>query len=103
MEKEYEVYVPVHYNDGTPIEPRKIESIGERLLRQFGGLTYFPQENQGVWKMGGVTFRDKIVLFRVLTDKPKRAEQFLRKLKADLKRELKQEQILIVSREVGKV
>ncbi len=37
--KEYEVYIPVFYNDGSPVEPEKIERIGERLLEQFGGLT----------------------------------------------------------------
>jgi hypothetical protein len=82
--KEYELYVPLSYNDGTLIEPAKVERIGMRLLEQFGGVTYFPQPNQGLWRMGTVTFRDEIVIFRVLTDKARSARRFFRLLKEDL-------------------
>jgi hypothetical protein len=97
--KEYEVYVPLHYNDGSPIEPDKIAGIGERLLSDFRGLTFFPQPNQGLWKMGHVVFRDKIVIFRVLSDNTRSARRLLRQLKEDLKRDLKQEEILIVEKD----
>ena len=40
--KEYELYVPLFLNDGTPVLDEVIDSIGERLLDQFGGCTYFP-------------------------------------------------------------
>ena len=46
--KEYELFVPLRYNDGSPVEPEKIERLGERLLEQFGGVTFFPQPNQGL-------------------------------------------------------
>ena len=62
--KEYELYVPLNYNDGSPIQPEKIERIGQRLLEQFGGCTFFPQPNKGTWKMGHVVFCDEIVIFR---------------------------------------
>src|SRR5437016_2194582 len=67
--KEYDLFVPLFYNDGEPVEQRKIEGIGEQLLKQFTGLTFFPQANQGYWMMGDVTYRDQVVIFRVLTDK----------------------------------
>jgi hypothetical protein len=56
--KEYDLFVPLFYNDGSPVEQRKIEGVGEQLLEQFSGLTFFPQPNQGFWKMGDMTFRD---------------------------------------------
>ena len=99
--KEFEIYVPLAYNDGSPVEPAKIERIGEDLLEQFGGLTYFPQPNKGFWRMGDVTFRDEIVIFRVLASNARSARRFLRQLKERLKKELDQEQILIVERDVG--
>jgi hypothetical protein len=34
--KEYDLYVPLTYNDGTPVEPETIERIGLRLLEEFG-------------------------------------------------------------------
>lgn len=97
--KEYEIYIPLSYNNGSSVEPKKIERIGEQLLEHFDGLTYFPQRNQGVWKMGPVTFRDEIVIFRVLTDKVRAANRFLKQFKEELKRDLKQEEILIVAKD----
>ena len=97
--KEYEIYVTLRYNDGSAIEPHKIARIGERLLNYFHGVTFFPQPNEGSWKMGPVIFRDEIVNFRVLTDKVRSARRLLRRLKEELKQELRQEEILIVERD----
>ncbi len=98
--KEYDLFVPLFYNDGAPVERGKIESVGERLLKQFTGLTFFPQPNQGYWKMGDVTFRDQVVVFRVLTDNARSARRFFARFKEQLKRDLQQEEILIVERDV---
>jgi hypothetical protein len=37
--KEYELYVPLTYNDGSPIEGEKLVRVRDRLLEQFGSLT----------------------------------------------------------------
>lgn len=97
--KEYDIYVPLTYNDGSAVEPRKLVRLRERLLEQFGGVTFFPQSNDGFWTQGGVTYRDEIVIYRVITDKVRTARRFLTQLKADLKRDLKQEEILIVEKD----
>jgi hypothetical protein len=98
--KEYDLYVPLTYNDGTSIEAKTIERIGQTLLKQFGGVTFFPQPNEGLWQMGSVTFRDQIVIFRVLTGKVRTARRFFTTLKQELKSELEQEEILIVEKDV---
>ena len=98
--KEYDVFVPLYYNDATPVESEKLLELKRRLLDQFDGLTFFPQANEGFWRAGGVTYRDEIVIFRILTVDAPEARQFLSDLKDDLKRELKQEEILIVERDV---
>jgi hypothetical protein len=98
--KEYDLFVPLFYNDGAPIEQAKIEAIGEQLLAHFTGLTFFPQPNQGFWKLGNVTFRDQIVIFRVLADNTRAARRFFAKFKEQLKKDLGQEEILIVERSV---
>jgi hypothetical protein len=61
--KEYDIFIPLRYNDGNPIEARKFQQLQLDLLAQFGGLTYFPQANQGYWKLGDVTYRDEIVIY----------------------------------------
>ena len=98
--KEYDIFIPLFYNDGTPVESRKLQRLHARLLDQFDGLTFFPQPNEGYWKLGDVTYRDEIVIYRVLTSKARLARKFLADLKEDLKRDLRQEEILIVERNV---
>jgi hypothetical protein len=98
--KEYDIFVPLFYNDGTPIEPGKIQRLQAELLEHFEGLTFFPQPNEGFWRMGDVTYRDEIVIYRMLASSARVARRFLAQLKQRLKRDLKQEEILIVERNV---
>jgi hypothetical protein len=99
--KEYELYVPLTYNDGSAIEVEKLIRVRERLLEQFGNLTFFPQHNEGYWTMGRVTFRDSIVIYRVVSDKVRMTRRFFRRLKEELKADLKQEEIFIVEKDVN--
>jgi len=98
--KEYDLFMPLYYNDGSPVEPDKILELKRRLLDQFDGLTFFPQANEGFWRAAGVTYRDEILVFRVLTSDSPEARAYFAELKEELKRELKQEEILIVQRDV---
>jgi len=97
---EYDLFIPLFYNDGRPIEATKFQALQKRLLEQFGGLTFFPQPNQGLWKMGAVVYRDEIVIYRVLATRPRIARKFLARLKEDLRKSFRQEEILIVERTV---
>jgi len=74
--------------------------LQQQLLDQFGGLAFFPQPNEGFWTVAGITYRDAIVIDRVLTSDAQEARQFLSALKERLKEELQQEDILIVERDV---
>ena len=98
--KEYDIFIPLFYNDGSPIESRKFQQLQSRLLSEFDGLTYFPQPNEGLWKMGDAVYRDEIVIYRVLSPQGRSTRKFLTGLKAELKRDFRQEEILIVERDV---
>jgi hypothetical protein len=98
--KEYDLFIPLYYNDGRPVEPQQFQALQQQLLDQFGGLTFFPQPNEGFWTVAGVTYRDAIVIYRVLTSDAQEARQFLSALKERLKEQLQQEEILIVERDV---
>ena len=50
--------------------------------------------------MTGVTYRDEIVIFRVVASNQRTARRFFRQLKDELKRALRQEEILIIERDV---
>jgi len=98
---EYELYVPLHYNDGRRIDPEKLKALKKRLVDQFGGLTHFQQENEGLWKIGDHTFRDRVEILRVLVNDEAAARKYFTELKADLTREWEQQDFLIVTRQVS--
>jgi len=98
--KEYDIFIPLNYNDGSSIEAKKYKKLQKTLLTNFDGLTYFPQPSQGFWKMGKVTYQDEIVIYRVLAFDVARARRFLAQLKKELKKDFQQEEILIIERDV---
>jgi hypothetical protein len=98
--KEYDIFMPLYFNDGSPIAVEKFQELQEALLSHFGGLTFFPQPNEGFWRMAGVTYRDEIVIYRVIGSSAEEARPFLENLKERLKVEFAQEEILIVERDV---
>jgi hypothetical protein len=51
--------------------------------------------------VAGGTYRDAIVIYRVLMSDAQEARQFLSALKEPLKEQLQQEEILIVERDVA--
>ena len=94
---------PVYYNDGRSIESEKFDRLQQTLLEEFGGVTYLTvpgTPNRGLWKMGGVTYRDEILIYCVVTSDAAAARRFFARLKRQLKRELDQEEIFIVERDV---
>jgi hypothetical protein len=80
---------------------KKFQDLQEYLLRHFDGLTFFPQPNKGIWRMGKVIYHDEVVIYRVLTENRKKAKKVLLRLKESLKRTFRQEEILIITRNVG--
>jgi hypothetical protein len=50
--------------------------------------------------MAGITYRDEIVIYRVITSDAQEARRFLSAVKERLKEALQQEEILIVERDV---
>jgi hypothetical protein len=97
---EYDVYIPLTYNDGTPVEPEKIADLKGRLKDRFGGLTFFPQRNEGLWKVGNVTFRDEIVICRIHAEDVQTSRAYFLQLKEEMKALFRQQDILIVERKV---
>jgi hypothetical protein len=97
--KEYDILLPLYYGDNSPIEARKFQNLQNRLLEHFEGVTYFPQANEGFFKMGNVAYRDELVVYRVVAAKTAPARRFLVQLKKDLKASLGLDDVFIVERE----
>ncbi|MGH7773094.1 MAG: hypothetical protein ACREQA_12780 [Candidatus Binatia bacterium] len=100
--KRYEIYLPLKYNNGKEIEPEKIKRIREELIAVFGALTVssLSAPYQGSWRYGGVTFIDDIIKIEIITTEDKKAERFFKDFKEQLKRFLKQIDILITVQDI---
>jgi len=98
--KEYDLHVPLLDHNGAAIPTEKLARLKKLVLDHFGGFTFFPQENDGAWRMGNVVFRDRIVILRVLSDEPRRSRDFFAQIKQELKKEWGQQDVLIVVRDV---
>ena len=96
---EYDLYYPMSSASG-PHSAAIFRRLKERLTEFFGGITDFHHRSEGAWKFGGVTYHDEVVLLRVLGQDPARARTFLREVKQELEARLKEEQVLIIEREV---
>jgi hypothetical protein len=103
--KKYEIYIPVKYNDGKEIEPRKLERISERLMAVFGAVTVSPVSApyRGIWRYGGVQFIDKIIRIEVITSEELSSRRFFKKFKHRLKRTLRQLDILITAQDIERI
>ena len=97
---EYDLYYPAAPSSEQPAADRKLDELKQRLTEFFGGLTDFRHRSAGEWKLGGVTFHDEVVLLRMLHSNQGQARAFLSRIKAELERELEQQELLIVEREV---
>ena len=93
MEK-YDIYLPLKYNDGNDIEPEKLEEIQQQLIAVFGAMTISSlfAPFQGTWRYGGVKFVDDIIRIEIIT---KEEMDFFKNFKRQLKRKLRQIDILI--------
>ena len=50
--------------------------------------------------MAGITYRDEIVIYRVISPDSREARRFLSRLKERMKAQFEQEEILVVERDV---
>jgi hypothetical protein len=103
--KAIEIYLPLDYNDGRPIEAAKYVRLEDELLEHFGGVTstqrLFPL--RGLWQSGRQVFQDRVVVFGVM-DFSASTEfgrvRYLERLKARLKRKFAQLEVLITVQEL---
>jgi hypothetical protein len=103
--KNIDIYLPVEYNDGRPIEVAKFVTIEDELLDRFGGVTsiqrHFPL--RGLWQAGAQVYQDRVVVFTVL-DFSLQTEferiRYLERLKARLKKKFDQLEVLITVEEL---
>jgi hypothetical protein len=95
--RRYDLYLPLTYNNGRPVEDEKFDRVERRLLAQFGGLAAqqrdFPL--RGIWQGETRLYFDQVILMTVLDFRRQGSTRFLKQLKTDLLAEVEQLEILI--------
>lgn len=97
--KEYDIFIPLYYSDNSLVEAKKFQSLQTKLLNHFEGVTFIPRPLEGFWQVGQVTFRDEVVVYRVLAKNARNARRLLKTLKEDCKKVFRQPEILVMERE----
>jgi hypothetical protein len=98
---EYEIYLPMVHDDGSPVDPHAIQRIKDTVVDAFGGYTHFDQRLAGAWRVGGVTFYDQVTILRVLDDGTTAFD--MTAFRASIAKALRQKTVLIVARDVRTV
>lgn len=97
--REYEIYLPLKYNDGLVIESEKIVGVWDELAESFAGITVssLSAPYQGRWKYGGVEYIDDIIKIEIVTTNDRATKIYLKEFKERLKESLQQIDILITT------
>jgi hypothetical protein len=100
-----EIYLPLDYNDGAPIEESKFIGLQQELLARFGGVTSIQREFplQGLWRTRAKVYQDRVVVFTLMdfdTKTQLETLRYLEKLKARLKKKFDQLEVLITVQEM---
>ena len=62
--KEYEIFLPLYFNDGTPIDTAFIPALRVRLLEEFNGVTFRVQQRLS----DGLAFTSFYTLSKAIDD-----------------------------------
>jgi hypothetical protein len=63
-----DIYLPLEFNDGTPLPDMHFVSLQEELLERFGGVTSVQRQFplQGIWQSDSSVYSDNIVVFSAM-------------------------------------
>lgn len=95
MPLEIDVYIPLRFNSNKEIPKEILGDMKSKIIKYCGGITDLKFKSEGEWRMGGVVFRDEIVVWRAFADESSETQEFLKALKQELKEKLQQSEILI--------
>jgi hypothetical protein len=89
-----QILLPLADNNGRRFGPDAYGRVRAELAERFGGITSFTRAPaEGVWKEGGHTNRDDIVVFEVMCRDIDHA--WWERYRADLERRFDQEAIVV--------
>ena len=91
--------ISLSYNDGTPVETKKINAL-KKHCRAPRRPDLLSPRTEGLWKIGKATFRDEMVVCRILSEEVRESREYFLQLKEEIQRDFQQAEVLIVERKV---
>ncbi len=91
----FEIFVPLHNQDGKSFPDSHFDKLRDLLLDKFGGVTvYHRSPVKGIWHgHNDSAEEDKLIIFEVMTVTAEK--EFWNTLKSDLEKRFQQDEILI--------
>jgi hypothetical protein len=97
-----QILLPKETGSGEPIRQEWFNGLLKDLTETFGGATSFIRgPAEGLWQSGGETERDSIAVIEIMADNLEDA--FWRSLRERLERELGQDEIVILAKEIRRL
>ena len=86
--------LPLSDDQGQPFTPGLYAEVRRELTDRFGGLTAFTRAPaEGLWRDGGRTERDDVVVLEVMADDHDRG--WWRRYRAELEQRFRQDEIVV--------
>lgn len=86
----FEILLPLAFNDGRPVPREFLAETAAEIQARFGGVSWEPQVIEGIWRSGGVDYRDRLNRIFVDAEDSPENRQFFVNLKARLKTRFEQ-------------
>lgn len=86
----FELLLPLQFNDGRPVPLALLAWSAAQIQRRFGGVSWEPQVIEGLWRQGGVEYRDRLNRIFVDAEDTPENRRFFIDLKSDLRTRFEQ-------------
>lgn len=100
---EYEIFLPTSAKSEVPFPTDYFAKLKQKLTDFFGGVTIGLHRNEGIWRVGSQVVRDEIQMWKVLSTRGVAGDVFISDLKKQIERDLQEEVILVVRRELMQI
>lgn len=86
----FELLLPLQFNDGRAVPHSLLAQTAAEIQSRFGGVSWEPQVIEGLWRQGGVEYRDRLNRIFVDAEDTPENRQFFVELKSLLKTRFQQ-------------
>lgn len=101
--RRYEILLPLHYNDGTPVEYQKFRFTRCELVDRFGATSVESAYVKGIWTHEGKVFEDNTFRWIVDVEDSQEIIAFFTEWKETLKERFQQLEIWITYYDIGRI